>query len=212
MEFATPNEGDNHVKTGFKGIAFEPTGGADETASELTRRNIAHGEVENRLHQGSDGQVRKWALLDLKDIPPTGSDIFFVDYKFRKAVADKYDKINSKMVASRGGPLGITGVAEIAIGVRDIREARRKWGALLAPAPRILNDAFDFDIGPAIRLVRTKSPGINGIVLRVNSLNIAEKFLEDHGWLLKDKAGQIAISPDVIEGLSIKLVEASVVK
>jgi hypothetical protein len=45
-------------KTKFRGIAFEPTGGADETAAELTKRDSPRTEVENNMRQGSDGQTR----------------------------------------------------------------------------------------------------------------------------------------------------------
>jgi len=206
-----PHNSDTATRTGFRGIAFESTEGADETASELTKRNISHDEVENLMGKGADGQIRvNRSLLDLKDFPPAESDIFFVDYKFRKAVAARHEAINDELESDKGGPLGIIEVAEIIVGVKNIKEARRKWSALLSPSPRISNDAFFFNTGPAIRLVQTKSPGIKGIILRVNSLDYAVRFLDEHGWLSKDKNGQINISPDVIGGLSIKLVEVSV--
>jgi len=204
-----PHNSDTATRTGFRGIAFESAEGADETASALTKRNISHYEVENFMGKGADGQMRvNRSLLDLKDFPPAESDIFFVDYKFRKAVAARHEAINDELESDKGGPLGIIEVAEIIVGVRDIKEARRKWCALLSPSPLISNDAFFFDTGPAIRLVQTKSPGIKGIILRVNSLDYAVKFLDEHGWLSKNKNGEITLSPDIIEGLSIKLVEA----
>ena len=103
--------------------------------------------------------------------------------------------------------MGIVGVAEITVGVQDLEEARGKWSALLAPSPRISDDAFVFESGPRIRLVRAESPGIQGIVLTVRSLADAEKFLKERQLLVKD-VGHIAISPKAIEGLSIRLVEA----
>jgi hypothetical protein len=211
LEFVKfPQLSDTTIRTGFRGIAFEAARGADETASELTKRNISHDEVENRMGKSSDGQMRvNRSLLNLKDFPPTESDIFFIDYKFRKAVADRHAAINDELKSDKGGPLGIIDASEIIVGVRNIKEARRKWSVLLTPSPQISNDVFLFKTGPAIRLVRTKSPGIKGIILRVNSLDHAVMFLDEHGWLSKDENGQVTISPDVIEGLSIKLVEAS---
>jgi catechol 2,3-dioxygenase-like lactoylglutathione lyase family enzyme len=209
LEFVTfPHKDDKPMKTEFRGIAFEPAGGADETAAKLTKRGISRTEVENNMRQGSDGQMRvAWSLLDLKDFPPTEASIFFVDYKFRKSVAAKYKAIDDEFAARNRGPLGIVGAAEITVGVQDLEEARSKWSALLAPSPRISDDAFVFDSGPRIRLVRAESPGIQGIVLKVRSLDGAAKFLEERGLLAKDDAGHIAISPAAIDGLSIRLID-----
>jgi len=203
-----PHSGDKPVKTEFRGIAFEPIGGADETAAELTKRDIAHAEVENHMRQGADGQTRVvWSILHLKDFVPIEADFFFVDYKYRKFAAAKYKVIDDELTARNRGPLGIVGAAEITVGVRDLEEARKKWSALLAPSPQISDDAFVFASGPRIRLVRAESPGIQGIVLKVRSLDQAAKFLEERGLLAKDDAGHIAISPLAIEGLAIRLVE-----
>lgn len=209
LEFVTfPDKGDKPVKTELRGIAFEPSGGADETAAELTQRGISRGEVENRMRPSPDGQMRvAWSLLYLKDFPPTEASLFFVDYKFRESVAARNKTRDEEFEARRRGPLGIIGVAEITVGVQDIEEARGKWSALLAPSPRISDNAFVFKSGPRIRLVRAESPGIQGIALSVRSLVEAEKFLKERQLLVKD-VGQIAISPKAIEGLSIRLVEA----
>jgi catechol 2,3-dioxygenase-like lactoylglutathione lyase family enzyme len=204
------NNGDKPVRTEFGGIAFEPAGGADETAIALSKRGISRAEVENKMRQGPEGKMRvAWSLLDLKDFPPTEADVFFVDYKFRKSVATKYKAIDDEFAARNRGPLGIIGVAEITVGVQDLEEARSKWSALLAPSPQISDDAFAFESGPRIRLVRAESPGIRGIVLSVRSLGDAERFLKERGLLAKDAAGRISITPAAIDGLSIQLFEAA---
>lgn len=210
LEFVTfPNKGDKPVKTELRGIAFEPAGGADETAAELAKRGVSRGEVENRMRLSPDGQMRvAWSLLYLKDFPPTEASLFFVDYKLRESVAARNKARDEEFEARRRGPLGIIGVAEITVGLQDIEEARGKWSALLAPSPQISEDAFVFQTGPRIRLVRAESPGIQGIVLTVRSLDDAEKFLKERQLLVKD-VGHIGVSPKVIEGLSIRLVEAA---
>jgi len=208
LEFLS-NNGDKPVRTGFRGIALESSGGADETAAELTKRGIAHAEVENRMRQGSDGQTRlALSIVRLKDFPPDEADVFFVDYKFRTSAAARRKAADDELTAKNGGPLGIVGIAEITVGVRDLEEARRKWSALLAPSPRISDDTFVFESGPRIRLVRAESPGIQGIILSVRSLDEAEKFLKERDLLARDDAGRITISPAAIDGLSIGLVEA----
>jgi catechol 2,3-dioxygenase-like lactoylglutathione lyase family enzyme len=208
-EFVTfPDKGDKPVKTELRGIAFEPSGGADETAAELNRRGVSHAEVENRTRQSPDGQMRvAWSLLDLKDFPPAEANIFFVDYKNRKFTAARNKARDEEFAARHRGPLGIIGVAEITVGVQDIDEARGKWSALFAPSPRISEDTFVFESGPQIRLVRAESPGILGIVLTVRSLAAAETFLKERKLLVKD-VGQIAIAPGAVEGLSIRIIDA----
>src|SRR4030042_3544670 len=107
-----------------------------------------------------------------------------------------------------GGPLGIVGAAEITVGVRDLNEARNKWSALLQPAPQISDEAFVFNTGPRIRLLHAESPGIQGITLKVRSVDRAAKSLKERRLLAKDAAAHIVISPAALEGLTIRLVDA----
>ena len=208
LEFLSHN-GDKPVRTEFRGIAFEPAGGADDAAAELTKRGIPHTEVENRMRQGADGQTRlALSIVRLKDFPPVEADVFFVDYKFRKSVAARRIAADDELAARNRGPLGIVGAAELTVGVQDLESARLKWSALLVPSPRISEDVFVFTAGPRIRLVRAESPGVQGIVLSVRSLGEAEKFLKGRGLLTRDDAGRIFISPAAIDGLFIELQEA----
>jgi catechol 2,3-dioxygenase-like lactoylglutathione lyase family enzyme len=211
LEFASsPHSGDKPVRAEFRGIAFEPTGGADETAAELTKRGISRREVENNMRQGSDGQTRVvWSIVHLKDFPPIEADVFFVDYKFRKSAAARYKAADDKLTAINRGPLGIIGAAEITVGVQNLEETRSKWTVLLAPSPHISDNAFVFDSGPRIRLVHAESPGIQGIVLKVRSLDQAANFLGERGLLAKDDSGRVAIFPAAIDGLSIRLIDDS---
>jgi len=212
LEFVSlPKEDPNPWKTEFRGVALEPTMDAIATSAELSERNLSHTEIQSykSLVPGSQ-VVAEWSSIGLSNLPPENADIFFCDYNDRERVEKGRKEARSELARQGGGALGIIDAAEIIVGVKNIKEARRKWSALLSPSPRISNDAFLFNTGPAIRLVQTKSPGIKGIILRVNSLDYAVRFLDEHGWLSKDKNGQINISPDVIGGLSIKLVEVSV--
>jgi len=72
---------------------------------------------------------------------------------------------------------------------------------------QISDYSFVFGSGPRIRLIRAESPGIQGIVLKVLSLDRAAKFLKERGLLVKDDSGLTAISPAAIDGLSIRLVD-----
>jgi catechol 2,3-dioxygenase-like lactoylglutathione lyase family enzyme len=204
-----PKEGRAHQKTEFRGIAFEPTGSAEATAAELARKNIPCSPARTYKSQVPGREIGvEWSSINLSDFPPTNANIFFCDYKDRQGVAQGRRAAGLELAKRSGGPLGIVGAAEITVGVQDLDEARSKWSALLEPSPRISDDTFVFEFGPRIRLVRAESPGIQGIILSVRSLDEAEKFLKERQLLVKD-VGHIAISPKAIEGLSIRLVEAA---
>jgi catechol 2,3-dioxygenase-like lactoylglutathione lyase family enzyme len=209
LEFALLSGRDSEAgKTQFQGIAFEPTGNAETTRLELTKRDIPHTRGRTSEPEAPSRQARVgWENVGLTDFPPRNKFVFFCDYKDREGVAQGRKAASAELAKRMGGPLGIVGAAEITVGVQDIEEARSKWSTLLAPSPRISDDAFVFASGPRIRLVRAESPGIQGIALSVRSLDEAEKFLKERGLILQD-VGQIAISPQAIEGLSIRLVEA----
>jgi len=206
LEFVLfPKEDNKPLKTEFQGIAFEPTADADTTAAELTKRNIPHSGAQPYKVQIGGHVLAEWSSVALTDLPPKNADVFFCDYQDRRSVADRRKAARDELTARTGGPLGIVAVAEITVGVQDLKEARSKWSALLQPSPQISDDAFVFNTGPRIRLVRAESPGIQGIVLSVRSIDEAENFLKERRLLDKDDAGHIAISPAAIEGLAIRL-------
>ncbi len=212
LEFASfPKKDKEPVKTGFRGIAFEPTASAEATAAELTdRQNISHTDVVTYKHQVAGSQARvEWSSVGLKDFPPAEADVFFCDYRDRPAVAARRKEASDELAARKGGLLGIVGAAEITVGVQDLEEARSKWSALFAPSPQISEDAFVFSTGPRIRLVHADSPGIQGIVLNVRSVAEAEKSLKERKLLARDDAGRIVIAPAAIDGLSIRLLDDS---
>jgi len=208
LEFVSfPKEDNKPLKTEFRGIAFEPKADADATAAELTKRNIPHTGARTYKSQIPGRQIAaEWSSVALTDLPPKNADVFFCDYKDRQAVSQGRKAASDELARRMGGSLGIVAVAEITVGVQDLEDARKTWSALLQPSPQISDDAFVFDSGPQIHLVRAESPGIQGIVLSVRSIDEAEKFLKEHQLLAKDDAGHIVISPAAIEGLAIRLV------
>jgi len=210
LEFVSfPKEDNKPLKTEFQGIAFEPKADADATAAELTKRNIPHSDAQPRKFQIGGHVLAEWSSVFLSNFPPTNTTVFFCDYKDRQAVAQGRKAASDELAKRMGGPLGVVAVAEITVGVQDLKEARSKWSTLLQPSPQISDDAFVFNTGPRIRLVRAESPGIQGIVLSVRSSGEAEKFLKEHRLLAKDDAGHIAISPAAIDGLAIGLTAVS---
>jgi hypothetical protein len=208
LEFVSfPKEDNKPLKTEFRGIALEPKADADATATELTKRNIPHSGAQSYKSQIDGHVLVEWSSVFLSSFPPTNATVFFCDYKDRQAVAQRRKAASDELATRTGGPLGIVAVAEIMVGVVDLKEARSKWSAMLQPSQQISDDAFVFNTGPRIHLVRAEYPGIQGIVLSVRSISEAEKFLKEQRLLAKDDAGHILISPAAIDGLAIRLVE-----
>jgi hypothetical protein len=106
------------------------------------------------MAQKNPSTSNKNTIFHKKWFPPANTTVFFCDYKDRQAVAQRRKAASDELTARTGGPLGIVAVAEITVGVLDLKEARSKWSALLQPSPQISDDTFVFTTGPRIHLVR----------------------------------------------------------
>lgn len=194
------------VGTEFKGIALEPAGDAYAAIAELKRRGILHGEPEaDTLTENGQARVG-WITVDLT-IPPASAHIFICDYKQREEVAGRRRMASKELATRGGGPLGITSLKEIIIGVTSVNDASGKWRKLLDSEPRGRDPVFAFAGGPKVRLVRAKNEGIQSIVLGVKSVARARLFLNDRRMLVGGTRGRLVIRPGAVGGLRIALVE-----
>src|SRR5688572_21920194 len=149
----------------FKGIAFEPAGDAEAAAQELTRRGVGHGDpMPFKYTQGGQERVG-WVTIDLKGLPPAGDHIFICDYKDRERVAEGRRRASNELATNGGGPLGVTSLKELVVGVKSVREASSAWRKLL-DTPGTETDVFAFGPGPKVRLVVADAEGIQSIVIR----------------------------------------------
>ena len=206
LEFVSEKGERRTTGTEFKGIALEPAGDADAAVAELKRRGILHGELEaDTLIENGQARVG-WVTVDLK-IPPAGAYIFLCDYKQRDEVAGRRRRASNELAARGGGPLGITSVREITIGVTSVDDASGKWRKLLDWEPKGAEPVFAFGDGPKVRLVEAEKEGIQRIVVGVKSTQQAMQFLTDRGTLGEATQGQIVIRPAAVGGLKIVLVE-----
>ena len=206
VEFVSEKGERRTAGTEFKGIALEPAGDADAAVAELKRRGILHGEPEaDTLTENGQARVG-WITVDLK-IPPAGAYIFLCDYKQRDEVAGRRRMASSELAARGGGPLGITSVREITIGVTSVDDASGKWRKLLDSEPTGAEAVFAFGGGPQVRLVGAETEGIQSIVVGVKSAQQAKQFLNDRRMLGEGTQGQLVITPAAVGGLKIVLVE-----
>lgn len=195
------------ARTEFKGIAFEPVGDADAAIAELKRRRIPHREP-NPYKYTQDGQERVgWVTIDLKGVPPANANVFICDYKQRERVAGGRSRASGELAGKGGGPLGVTSLRELVLGVKSVKDASREWGKLLDSPGRGTSSVFAFGPGPRIRLVRAEAEGIQSMVAGVKSTARAKQFLTERRMLGRASKGQLWIDPAGVGGLVIALVE-----
>lgn len=109
--------------------------------------------------------------------------------------------------AAHGGSLGLVDVRELVVGTADLAPAREQWQRLFAPLVAINENEWQFESGPALRLVSDGRDEIVAMTWRVASLERAHIFLQSKGMLGEATAHQITIAPEAMYGLEIRLVE-----
>jgi hypothetical protein len=195
------------------GIALEPSP-LDQAMRQLTLRGLTVGnrrEIVGSRPDGSRGPL--WTNVTLRqfsdsDNPAEGIvHVFlseysaaYVDGKERRA------RLRRQLAASGGGPLGITDVKEVVVGVSDLASARRFWQRLLEPAASAGPDQWQVGDGPAIRLVPADQNRVEALVMRVASLDRAKTFLRDNGLLGKEADGQVTIASSKLGAVDLRLV------
>lgn len=208
IEFVT-EKGDRAGAAGteFRGIAFEPVGDADEAAAELKQRGIPHGAPDPYTFTW-DGQERVgWVTIALKAFPPVGAYVFLCDYKHREEVAAGRAAASNELAVTGGGPLGVTSLREIVVGVKSVSDASRQWGKLLDAPRRSAGPVFTFGPGPGVRIVNAEAEGIQGIVVGVKSAARAKEYLAERRMFGGENQEELWIAPAAIGGLRVTLVE-----
>ena len=107
-----------------------------------------------------------------------------------------------------GGPLGVLGVKDITIGVKDYSDAITRWERVLRPAPSLGDGAWALGQGPAIRLIEAPAIGIQSVTFAVQSIARTRDFLLAQDMLGESSAEQVAIAPSAVQGLVFRFVES----
>ena len=103
--------------------------------------------------------------------------------------------------------MGLLGVQEIVVGVRDMEGARAGWQWLFDPLTEMEPGVWAVGDGPAIRLVLHDQDELVRLVWKVASLERAAAFLSRHNLLSLSTAEQIMLDRAKLGGLDIHLVE-----
>jgi len=187
----------------FRGIAFASPMPCAQAGAALDRAGIPRDEVRafsGRRPDGTDGPL-------VATLPVTGlvADAG-IGYLCEMAHPVDPERLAARTARSATGPaaVGIRAVAEIQIGVRDVRAARESWTRLAEPGD---DGAWRFGAGPGVRLKESPIDGISGIVARVDSLERATGALRDRGLLGPMRASGVGVNHAAAHGLDIWLIE-----
>lgn len=208
-----PGQSGDPRPTHLVGFAFKPMA-LDESLAELKRRGIEYGEPRPFVTTGSDGRrTTSFTNVTLSqfsdaDRPAAATlHVFLSEYNPVYVDAEqRRARLRHELAARAGGPLGIRSVAEIVVGTTDVDAANRLYQRLLQPTERVAG-VWRVGDGPAIRVVHAEQNLVQGLLVRVVSLDRARAFLEERKLLGSASKTRVTIAPSRIHGVNIVLCE-----
>lgn len=208
-----PGQSGEPSPTHLVGFAFKPMA-LDESLAELKRRGIEYGEPRPFVTTGPDGtRTTSFTNVTLSqfsdaDRPAAATlHVFLSEYNPVYVDAEqRRARLRHELAARAGGPLGIRGVAAIVVGATDVDAANRLYEKLLEPTERV-SGVWRIGDGPAIRLVQADKNLVQGLLVRVVSLDRARAFLEERKLLGSASKTRVTIAPSKIQGVNIVLFE-----
>ncbi len=189
----------------FAGLALEPIDLAD-CLLQLKARKIPFeppAPYVSKLPDGTEGTM--WTTVTLNRLSRPGLSVFLCEYSPQYLHAEiRRNQLGGQLVLRKGGPLGLRSVKEVVISTPDVADDRAAWQALLSRAP-LPGGSLPSGKGPSIRLVSGSGLGIVNLILEVDSLDSAKKWLKQKQMLGPTRPHYVTISPSEIQGLSILL-------
>ncbi|MBL0311669.1 MAG: hypothetical protein IPP78_02935 [Holophagaceae bacterium] len=179
------------------GLAFESTMPISEAVSMLAGWGVPFG---------SGIASENWTELEIQGLLDAPGIAFLVEYNFDHDAWQGGHR--DAFAASGGGSLGLVGVQEIQIGVRDPQEATPAWGRFLCDIPKVDAAAWRLAEQLALRLVPWGKDEIASLMLRVKSVETTMAFLKDAGIPALESLDGVALDPAVTQGLHFQLVDS----
>jgi catechol 2,3-dioxygenase-like lactoylglutathione lyase family enzyme len=208
-----PGQSGEPTPTHLVGFAFKPMA-LDKSLAELKRRGLAHGEPRPFVTTGPDGtrttSFTNVTLSQFSDADrPAAATLHVFLSEYNPVYVDAEQRrahLRQELAARAGGPLGIRGVEEIVVGTTDLAAANRLYGKLLEPTEPV-SGVWRIGDGPAIRLVHADKNLVQGLLVRVVSLDRARAFLEERKLLGSASETRVTIAPSKIQSVNIVLFE-----
>lgn len=193
------------ARSRWAGFALEPEPLVASLA-ELQARGISHGAPAPFTSKGPDGSaITLWTTVGLPSVSHDAAPVFLCEYAFD--VPARRRQSLEELRVRRGGPLSIRSVREIVLGSTDVRDLQARWQALLAPRQPSPPGVWALGAGPAVRVAAAPQTGVRGLVVTVDSLPEARRFLAERGLLGEARQDQLVLNGPDLTGLNITLVE-----
>ncbi|MBE3014800.1 hypothetical protein IL992_37330 [Microbispora sp. NEAU-D428] len=200
----------------FHGIGFEAAGSLQDTLDYLKDQNI----------EWERGDINVGSTLLCTNIYPVNLDhpaqsdtglrtqiTFygpdFYSATFRAATPSEYrDAADRELIDVRsGGPLGIQNAMTVVVESPDAPAAQSGFGRFLGIEPNS-HGAFEFEDGPALKVIPGRTEKWAKLVLKVSDLDAAKDYLDGNNMLGIHSAEHVQIAPSAIQGLTIELRES----
>lgn len=189
----------------FFGIALEPEGNTQSALAWLIQQGVDHATPKPFP---ADGPAA-WENTALPGLIPGTANVFVCDYKDRSMVLEGRRIAEAELTERGGGPLGVVGVRELAIGSADLARSLERWSRLVPNARQVGDEVLvDFDSGPRIRIQKADSDRFAAVVLMVRSIEGARAFLEAEALSGSDQGDSLSINPRAVGGLRIRIAQA----
>lgn len=205
LRFGDPGDasGGSPDFTFIYGIVFESYP-LSEVMDEFRQRGADPGEPQDQMREINGQQVKVWTNVTLNALCTEDYIVYLCEY------TEQMEEALAQRAAANPVPLGgigLLGVKEIIVTSTQAGQTRDLWKTVFAPAAMSSSGELSFDSGPAVLIGDGSMDFIEGLVLEVESLQIAEEFLALNGLLGEVSDGEISLNPDAVQGLDIRLVE-----
>lgn len=161
-----------HLPTHVQGIALHPVA-TPRLLDELDHRGIAHSPPEIFPPGASADTGAMWTNVTLESLSNPATTIFTCEYHI-PGMYD-YDSRQASLDECGGGTLGVTGVREIVISSPQPTEAVERWQQLLDPLSPPGPGYWEFEHGPALRIIAGTVDSVERVVVMVRSLAALEQ-------------------------------------
>lgn len=136
----------------------------------------------------------------------SGNSAFYLT-EYTHNISETRSNGANSLMGSDGGLIGLETVLEVIVGVTDYENQSARWQQLFNPVLPSERGVWRLAPGPAIRLSPNSKDRIKAILLKVKSLENAERQLAKYDLLGKTADQQVSISIPGIQNLDIRLVE-----
>jgi hypothetical protein len=192
-------------KSRYSGFALEPEP-LRISLPELGARGIRHGTPAPFRTIRPDGSyTTRWTTVALPDVSSDVVQVFLCEYE--DGLSARRLRLLEQLRSREGGPLSVRSVREIVYGAKDSKRLQEHWQKLLSPLQASSPGAWSVGAGPAIRVIQADKDEIRGLVVSVESLPQARRFLKAHGLFGSEQSDALTVAGSLLQGLNVTLVE-----